>query len=146
MPLYRCENCATVFEADRPSCKQCKIDPAKDARFARLFSKLLLIHFDPPTHVRGIGKGHLACMPAVGVGMGGHRATGEPAVVNCKACRATAAWQAAYKGEPVLAADLDDEETTAPPVAVRKVGGDTGKSIAGSGSGSGSGIRIDKDR
>lgn len=106
MGLYRCEHCGKTFEADRPACKPCRIDPVADPRHAKYLTPLLTIHFDPPTHLDGLGRGHLACNPAAKVA--GNRATGEPSVVNCAACRATAEWKAAFRGDAVIPPDLDE--------------------------------------
>lgn len=109
MNFYRCINCGVTFKSPRspdgppPGCKACGVDPDTDPALVGYILPLETIHFDPPHPiVRFKGRGHLACNPAVRVA--GKRATGEPSVVNCEACRATDVWKKAYgeSGEPVL--------------------------------------------
>lgn len=95
MPLFRCLNCSREFDAARPSCSACGLDPATNPRHTDLFVPLLLHHFDPPTNVPGIGKGHAACDPAIKCGRPGMMFTGEPGAVNCPKCKATEAFVAA---------------------------------------------------
>lgn len=109
MSLFRCSNCGKTFEAKRPACAACGIDPAKDPRAAGIVHRLETIHYDPPHDViRHRGKGHLACDPKKPVA--GNRATGEPSVVNCARCRETDSWRKAYAetGEPEFREE-DDE-------------------------------------
>lgn len=96
MPLFRCNSCQPprVFEADRPTCAECELDPAKDARHGRFFDQLLIIHYDPPTNVKGIGQNVAACNPKVKVGRQGRhttadRFTGDKSAVTCPRCKAT---------------------------------------------------------
>ncbi len=112
---YRCLNCGTEFKSDRgpdaprPGCKACGIDVDAEPALANFIQALETIHFDPPHPiVKHRGKGHWACNPKRGVA--GSRATGEPAVVNCEACRETAEWKKAYgmTGEPQVAAAHDE--------------------------------------
>jgi len=105
MRLYRCNNCGREFEAERAECVACKIDVSANSRFKGIVTPLVTIHFDPPTHVAGVGKNHLACDPKQSVQ--GKHATGVPSVVNCQPCRATKEWQEAYQGEPHM---IEDEE------------------------------------
>lgn len=99
MGLYRCTHCTPprTFEADRPVCEVCNLDPKKNPRHAGFIDALLIIHFDPPSNVRGIGLNAAACNPKKKVGQLGsgptaERLTGEKAAVTCPACKATAAF------------------------------------------------------
>ncbi len=116
MSQYRCLNCSKSFaserapEAPRPTCPGCGVNPDQEPELASFIQPLETIHFDPPHPiVRFRGKGHLACNPARRVA--GMRATGEPAVVNCPACRQTDAWKTAYAlvGEPAISAAHAEE-------------------------------------
>lgn len=114
MTHFRCLNCGHVFQHGNspeapPACPSCGLDPVAEPDLARYIQSLETIHFDPPHPiVRFKGKGHLACNPSVRVA--GQRATGEPAVVNCPACRATETWKTAYglAGEPVISPAHDE--------------------------------------
>lgn len=108
MNLYRCHHCGAEFEADRPRCEPCGIDPQKDPRTARFIQKLETVHFDPPSKFRGLGQGHAACNPALKVGLQATHATGEPAAVTCRRCQATDTWKAADAGpaEPAPGQDF----------------------------------------
>lgn len=106
MALWRCTNprcaprgkTALDFESDAElaTCPACGIE-AGDPRYAGVVGKLETIHFDPPDErMDGKGKGHIACNPRRRVA--GLRVTGEPSVVNCKACRETDEYQKALAG------------------------------------------------
>jgi hypothetical protein len=94
VPLYRCLHCKAEFDAPRPACAACGLDPAKDPRDASQFAEMAVVHFDPPSHVEGRGKGFAACDPKVRYG-GDRRFTGEPAAVTCPACKTSEALAAA---------------------------------------------------
>lgn len=89
MPRFRCAQCKGEFVAAKPACEKCGLDPEKDARHAAFFLDLVTIHFDPPTHVPGLGNGHAACNPTLRTGSNGDAWTGEKQVVNCEACKAS---------------------------------------------------------
>ncbi len=95
MPLYRCLSCGGQFEAAKPACAVCGIDPAADPRDGEAIVELVLHHFDPPSKRPGRGLGCAACNPKIRVGVPKCAFTGEPEHVNCAACRATAAYAAA---------------------------------------------------
>ena len=117
MRLWRCEQCGRAFEADRPKCEKCGIDPAEDTRLIRFFTLLKRVHFDPPTKWPGIGRGTLACDPARKLGQlkaSEEAATGEPSAVTCKACLASAEWQAVGVEEVVIAEGQDHIITVGP--------------------------------
>lgn len=109
MPLYRCNNCGKEFEATRPACATCNIDPKVDPRFHAIVVRIETIHFDPPSHVRhfGIGK-----RPCDGKSIKGGMATAVPAVVTCKRCRDTDVWKKAADetGLEITMIDGQDEE------------------------------------
>lgn len=100
MPLFRCLNCTKDFEADRPACAGCGVDPETNPRHANVVVRLETIHYDAPTHVPGIGVGHAACDPAVKVGRGKVMASGEASAVNCPACKRTEAFRRAGESPP----------------------------------------------
>lgn len=109
MGLYRCNHCQPprTFEADRPVCEACGLDPKKDARHGRFIDQLLVIHYDPPTAIRGIGQNVAACNPKLrvggqGVGPTAERFTGEKTAVTCEKCKQTAAYQGETKGAAPL--------------------------------------------
>lgn len=80
------------FEANEPVCPKCGCD-ARDPRYADTVIQLEVIHFDPPDErLAGKGKNILACNPRRRVGAT-VRASGDPTVVNCPACKATDAYQ-----------------------------------------------------
>ena len=105
MNRYLCTNCGRTFEAPRPMCEPCEIDPLKDRRMAGVVLKVEIVHYDPPSKVKHRGLGVLACDPKTPVH--GKRATGEPHVVNCAACRKTEAWLKAAGEDPEFMADQD---------------------------------------
>ena len=107
MPLFRCLNCMNEFTAEKPSCADCELDPAKDKRHAEFFLPLLIHHFDPPTKVEGIGKGHAACDSRIKVGRiykPKCMFTGETSAVNCPACKATDEFKKAEGSSPGMIA------------------------------------------
>lgn len=87
--LFRCLNCAKDFEAEKPACAGCGVDPAADPRDADLIVPLVPTHFDPPSKRVGRGRGHAACDPKLRVGAPRCAFTGEPVAVNCAACQKT---------------------------------------------------------
>ncbi len=114
---YRCHNptCAPKdqgkFRSTAPVCPQCRIS-ADDPKFGRLIVRLVFVHFDPPTHVPGIGQNVRACDPTKPIqapdGPNGlpnpwHAGTGVPAAVTCQACQETPEYKAALAAE-------DDED------------------------------------
>lgn len=92
--LFRCLNCAKDFEAEKPACAGCGVDPAADPRDAGLIVPLVLTHFDPPAQRVGRGRGHAACDPKLRVGSPRCAFTGEPAAVNCPDCQKAEAFVA----------------------------------------------------
>ena len=94
MSLWRCLNCKAEFQADKPVCAACELDPTTDPRAADLFRAIEVIHFDPPTRVPGVGRNHAACDPKVRYGAN-RMFTGEPGSVTCPACKASPAFAAA---------------------------------------------------
>lgn len=111
---YRCQNplCAGkpdfwVDAGKDPACPGCEIS-ITDERFKSLITPVAILHFDPPSHVPGFGRGYWACNPAkaVVVNVGRDRATGDPLVVTCPACKETAAYASAM-GDPDAVAKLD---------------------------------------
>jgi hypothetical protein len=124
---YRCMNCGTDFVAETPSCARCGIDPATDPRAAGVIHPIATIHYDPPhPRIRFRGLGHRACDPTKHIGTG--RGSGEPSVVNCEACRATPAFQAAVRKGALVVSFLESEdEVLLPPAGVAETGeGDCG--------------------
>lgn len=111
---YRCTNCNTEFVAERPACAKCEIDPTTDPRAIGVIHPLATIHYDPPhPKIKRRGLGHRACDPSKHIGRG--RGTGEASVVNCEACKATAAFQAAVKrGELEVGFREEDDEVILP--------------------------------
>lgn len=93
--LYRCLVCTREFEADKPACEACGIDPATDPRNKDVIVPLVTHHFDPPSKVPGRGLGHAACNPRLRIGTPKCAFTGEPESVNCAACKASAQFLAA---------------------------------------------------
>lgn len=89
MPRYRCGQCRGEFVAQRPSCAKCGLDPSQDKRHAALFQEMTTIHYDPPSHVPGMGLGHAACNQKLKTGSNGDAWTGEKPVVNCEQCKAS---------------------------------------------------------
>ena|SRR6185437_11427644 len=90
--LFRCNMCKREFEAAKPACTDCGLDPAKQPRDAHLLVELVTIHFDAPTKVPGRGVGHAACDPRKKVGFG--HFSGERRAVSCPACKASPAFMA----------------------------------------------------
>jgi hypothetical protein len=107
--LFRCNHpdCPTTeFEGTAPVCPDCKTD-ARDPQWRGQVVRLVTIHFVPrAAHPTGKTLDHVrakvrACdgKPAVASADGMHAITGEAAVVNCQACRATDAWKAEAPGQ-----------------------------------------------
>lgn len=102
MPLFICFLCdnekgmgGRKFEADAAVCPNCGATAAHP-RMKDKVVPLATVHFEPPSKWKGIGVGHLACLPdkkfpdpAATV-----TATGEPAHVNCPKCKATEVFKA----------------------------------------------------
>ncbi len=122
MPLYRCLECQREFEAAKPACAECGIDPATNPGDAGAVVPLVLIHFDPPTKRAGRGLGYAACDARVKVGAPKCGFSGHPKAVNCPRCKATEAFLAA--GE--------DGSGLVDAVAERRVG-----PVSGTGAGAG---------
>jgi hypothetical protein len=100
--LWRCLNpaCApdTDFAAAAGTCPKCGLTIGR-GRAGHLIVPLVVVHYDPPSGIEGIGKNEPACQP--GTPIYGLQATGAPDAVNCPACKATEAWQQAPKGAQV---------------------------------------------
>jgi DNA-directed RNA polymerase subunit RPC12/RpoP len=94
MPLYRCLECNRQFEAAKPVCAECGIDPEKDKRDEGVVVELMTIHFDPPTKRAGRGHNYAACDPKLKVGHPRCQFTSEPDAVNCAKCKETEAFKA----------------------------------------------------
>jgi len=94
MPLFRCLNCRRDFEAEKPVCEPCGLDPSRDPRDGQYIVERSVIHFDKPhAKVVGRGVGHAACNPALKTaGRSGVGFTGEKPAVTCPACKETAAF------------------------------------------------------
>ena len=110
---YRCQNplCAGKpdfwVDTDKvAACPCCEIS-ITDKRFGKVISPLVVMHFEPPSHVAGYGRGHYACDPGkvvVQVATRGRElATGEPRAVTCPSCKETAAYAAAIGDENAVA-------------------------------------------
>lgn len=99
MKLYRCHPCGKFeFTADRPVCPQCGTDGDDPRIKARGFViPLVILHFDPPSGLPGMGKNRPACDQTLYVGHNGVRATGEPSAVSCAACKLTEEFALALK-------------------------------------------------
>lgn len=95
MPLFRCLECNREFEALKPACAECGVDPEKDARDVGVVQEIKTHHFDPPSRREGRGMGHAACDPKLKVGHPACMFTGEPSSVNCPKCKASEAFVAA---------------------------------------------------
>ena len=113
MKRFRCMVCdndkglpGREFKAVAPICPQCGTDAA-NPRDREFIVELETTHFDPPFHAKR-GRGHAACNPALTLGVV-RSLTGEPAVVNCEACRLTPEWAKAMgiMGVPVVAPQVD---------------------------------------
>jgi hypothetical protein len=97
MRLWLCFNCQPQHEFDggKGICPKCGADH-DDPKSRGAVAPRVVIHFDPPHAVlQGRGIGCYACDPTKAVGSQGTRATGDPRVVNCPACKLTTAWKAA---------------------------------------------------
>lgn len=114
MAQYRCQNedCTEDqhgrlmydFEADKPVCPKCGMGEP-------MVMKLETLHFLYPMKegavVGRLGKRFaVACNPKKD--LKGIRATGEASVCNCKACKETEAWKAAYQ-PPEVRLDLVEQ-------------------------------------
>lgn len=95
LKLWRCLQCKAEFEAAKPACAACGIDPAADPRDADLITELTLIHFDPPGKRPGRGAGHAACNSGLKTGHPRCQFSGEPTAVNCAKCKASEVYTAA---------------------------------------------------
>lgn len=104
MALFRCNLCKREFEAAKPACANCELDPAKDPRDAELLVELKTIHFDAPTRIPGRGVGFAACDSKKRTGVGSDQFSGEKTSVNCPKCKASAA----YLGEDTPPATMPD--------------------------------------
>lgn len=76
------------FYADKPVCPACG-----NGEDSGLVFPLTVIHFDPPSKVRGRGVNMLACQPTKQIF--GRMATAHGPTVNCWDCRQTTAWKQA---------------------------------------------------
>lgn len=92
MPLFRCLECNTDFEAAKPACAACGIDPEQHPRDAGVVVPLIPIHFDAPGRRAGVGVGYAACDPKLKVGRPKCGFTGERDAVNCAKCKLTDAF------------------------------------------------------
>lgn len=116
LKAWKCYNCEARgthpgghdFEAETAVCPLCKADGTTPRGRHAVLPRVVL-HFDPPTAVVGIGENAIACRPTVNIvgNRNGIRATGEPAVVTCEACKATEA----FKNASVVATDLSNAVT-----------------------------------
>lgn len=116
LKAWKCYNCEAKgtnpggfdFEAEKPVCPQCTAD-GSTPRGRHAVLPRVVMHFDPPTAVVGVGENAIACRPTVNIigNRNGIRATGEPSVVTCEACKATDAYKNASKG----AVDLSNAVT-----------------------------------
>ncbi len=96
MKLYRCRNAHCKdgpfghdFEGDAPVCPKCKVD-SRQPKFVGCVIERQTVHYDPPSAFHGIGQGVTLCDGrAVQIlHRRNEQATGNPAVVSCKACMA----------------------------------------------------------
>ncbi len=127
--LFRCTNSHCTDEAGKPQefeftptlqaldpqCPKCKT-VANDPKYGGVIVRLVKTHFDPPSHIGGMGKGFRACDETKPIQVGGdivtgleapnpfHNGTGVLGAVNCPQCKASEAYQAAllatYGDEP----------------------------------------------
>lgn len=112
---YRCSNCGTDFVADKPACAKCDIDATTDPQAIGVIHPLATIHYDPPhPKIKLRGKGHRACDTKTHIGRG--KGTGEASVVNCEACKATPAYQAAVAAGALDVAMRDGEDEIVSPM------------------------------
>jgi len=94
MTRFRCGKCEREFVADKPTCAKCGLDPDVEPRHEMCFMELRTTHYDPPTHVPGIGKNHAACDPTLRTGTNGDSWTGEKKFVNCEKCKESEVFKA----------------------------------------------------
>lgn len=97
------------FEAAEPVCPKCHAD-GRLPEFSQRVLRLETIHYltrDQSGPIVGLlgTRYRLACSP--GKTLDGVRATGSPPDVNCRACRETPEWRAAYAGEEAVSAEHD---------------------------------------
>lgn len=100
MKPYRCQNeaCSTddhgrlIFDfwAEQPVCPKCGAD-GREGKFRHIVIALSLVHFDPPSQVRGVGQRTKACDSLHYAN--GQVATGNPNSVTCPVCKATDVYQ-----------------------------------------------------
>lgn len=106
--LYRCINpkCGPnghEFTGESPAkCPKCGI-AEDDPKLGLAIRRLVLVHFDPPSPLPGIGMGYRACnhQRGIAVGMpspdkpGVHAGTGDPRSVTCPKCKESEEYTAA---------------------------------------------------
>lgn len=99
--LFKCYACPEHagkgfdFQAKEAVCPKCGNDGTDPTnRLAHMIVPQVVMHYIPPVRSGAmIGKGYIACTKKrIG---GGMRATGETAVANCPACRASEEFKAA---------------------------------------------------
>lgn len=96
MARFRCTLCKGEFVADKPTCAKCGLDPAANPRHSQYLLELRTVHFDPPSHVPGIGLNVAACNPKLKVGENHdeHAFTGVKKHVNCEKCQESEVFKA----------------------------------------------------
>lgn len=113
MRLWRCINPACcddgkqghdfTSEGTTGTCDKCGVS-STDPRLGSVIVPRVVMHFHPPSKVKGIGVGHSACQPTRPI----HeiRSTAVPSVVNCPRCMATDVFKACFE-ETKLHPDYD---------------------------------------
>lgn len=116
MKRYKCWNClddrnmpGREFEADKPVCPTCGLDPVKHPEGKGLLVEIKPCHFVPPHPViKSRGTGKRAC-DGKPVGTASQPCTAEPPVVTCRACQQSDEFRkaAAEWGHVVVVAERD---------------------------------------